>query len=93
LTQLYLLVGKYLPLSGSLPDISTFAATYIAIQKIYNAKAAADCEAFHAHVRSLLKSIGKPEDSIGDEKVKFFCKHSSELYVCFSRFVVVVVLI
>jgi len=74
--------GKYLPLSGSLPDISTFAATYIAIQKIYNAKAAVDQNAFQAHCRALLKSIGKPEDYISIEKMNFFCKQSADLYMC-----------
>lgn len=73
--------GVYLPLPGSLPDISTFAPIYIALQKLYNAKAAQDCEAFAAHVRTLLKSIGRPEDSISEEKIKFFCKQSADLQV------------
>lgn len=40
-----------------------------------------DCEALAAHVRTLLKSIGRPEDSISEEKIKFFCKQSADLQV------------
>jgi len=76
--------GVYLPLPGSLPDISTFAATYIALQKLYNAKAAKDCESFAIHVRAILKNLGRPETDISEEKLKFFCKQSADLQV--SRF-------
>jgi len=76
--------GIYLPLPGCLPDISTFASTYIALQKIYNAKSHADYEAFAHHLRSLLKSLGKPEDYVREEKSRFFCKQAAELQV--SRF-------
>jgi len=77
--------GVYLPLSGVLPDISTTAPIYITLQKIYNAKAAEDCEAFAKHTRALLKSLGRNEDEISAEKIQFFCKQSADLQV--SRFV------
>jgi len=73
--------GVYMPLAGSLPDVSTYAQTYIAIQKLYNAKAQCDFQAYAGHVRTLLKSLGKPEDYISEEKMKFFCKQSADLQV------------
>jgi len=76
--------GIYLPLSGVLPDISTTAPVYINLQKLYNAKAAKDCDAFAAHTRAILKSLGRAEDEISAEKIQFFCKQSADLQV--SRF-------
>lgn len=76
--------GIYLPLSGVLPDISTTAPIYITLQKLYNAKATKDFEAFAAHTRAILKSLGRPETEISDEKIQFFCKQSADLQV--SRF-------
>jgi len=71
----------YLPLSGKLPDVSTTAQTYVALQKLYNAKASLDNEAFKKHVHAILKNLGLPEDHIKEEKIAFFSKQSSDLMV------------
>jgi len=74
--------GIHLPLQGSLPDVSTFAYTYVSLQRIYNAKAAKDVQAFGDHVKRILKSIGRDENSISQEKLAFFfCKQSTDLQV------------
>jgi len=71
----------YLPLSGKLPDVSTTAQTYVALQKLYNAKASQDCETFKKHVYAILKDLGLPQDHIKEEKIAFFAKQSSDLMV------------
>jgi len=71
----------YLPLSGKLPDVSTTAQTYVSLQKLYNAKAHADCESFRKHVHALLEQVGHPNTYITDEKIAFFAKQATDLMV------------
>jgi len=73
--------GIYLPISGSLPDMTTTAHSYVQLQRIYGAKAAQDADAVEVHARALLKSIGRPEDSITKEQIAFFCKNCRDMRV------------
>jgi len=72
---------KYLPLVGKLPDITTTAQSYVALQKLFNAKAAADAQAVIKHTHALLKSIGHPANSISDDMIIFFAKNAPDMKV------------
>mmetsp|Transcript_18320 Transcript_18320/g.23069 ORF Transcript_18320/g.23069 Transcript_18320/m.23069 type:complete len:211 (-) Transcript_18320:99-731(-) len=48
---------------------------YIRIQEVYQSKAKADLEAMRNLVRTLLESVGKPNDSLSDDDVTVFCKN------------------
>lgn len=73
--------GGYLPLNASLPDITTKASTYVAIQKLFRAKALADVETFKGFLYSILKTLGKPESDFPDDYVSAFCRHAGTLRV------------
>eukprot|EP01115_Flamella_aegyptia_P015652 TRINITY_DN97685_c0_g1_i2.p1 TRINITY_DN97685_c0_g1~~TRINITY_DN97685_c0_g1_i2.p1 ORF type:complete len:332 (+),score=72.42 TRINITY_DN97685_c0_g1_i2:597-1592(+) len=73
--------GGYLPLMGTIPDMTASTNGYIALQKIYQDKAQADAAAVGARVKSILAKIGKPENFISTEEIKKFCKNSMFLSV------------
>jgi len=71
----------YLPLSGVLPDMTCKPGAYVAKQKIYREKAEADCNAVHAHLKTLLTQVGKSPDDIPHSQVAHFCKHANVMKV------------
>jgi len=73
--------GGYLPLNGQLPDITTKASTYVAIQKLFRAKALADIEAFKGFLHAILKTINKPDTDFPDDYVAAFCRFAGTLRV------------
>jgi len=73
--------GGYLPLVGVLPDISTKANIYVAMQKIFRAKAQADVEKFKKHLHDLLAKINRPKDDFEDDYINSFCRHAGSLRV------------
>eukprot|EP01114_Cavostelium_apophysatum_P008684 TRINITY_DN2138_c0_g1_i2.p1 TRINITY_DN2138_c0_g1~~TRINITY_DN2138_c0_g1_i2.p1 ORF type:complete len:556 (-),score=166.03 TRINITY_DN2138_c0_g1_i2:41-1624(-) len=66
----------FLPLMGSIPDMTATTTGYIAIQRIYQEKAAKDVQAVFDRVQNILKSVGKSGDFISAEEVKKFCKNA-----------------
>jgi len=69
--------GKgFLPLRGSIPDMTSTTTTYITLQKLYQDKANADVLAVETRVKSILNSIGKPEKFISLEELRKFCRNS-----------------
>ncbi|KAG0474124.1 hypothetical protein HPP92_015406 [Vanilla planifolia] len=73
------------PLEGSIPDMTSLTEYYINLQKIYQAKAEADCLVMEHRVRAILKSIGRETDSISKAYIKNFCKNARKLVVCRYR--------
>ncbi|CAA7405591.1 unnamed protein product [Spirodela intermedia] len=69
------------PLEGSIPDMTSLTEYYINLQKIYQAKAEADCLAMEHRVRTILKRIGRDPDAISKADIKNFCKNARKLYV------------
>eukprot|EP01094_Clydonella_sp_ATCC50884_P002975 TRINITY_DN1228_c0_g1_i2.p1 TRINITY_DN1228_c0_g1~~TRINITY_DN1228_c0_g1_i2.p1 ORF type:complete len:488 (-),score=181.48 TRINITY_DN1228_c0_g1_i2:31-1494(-) len=69
----------YLPLPGSLPDMTTTNRVYLALQRVFNEKAAADRAAMCDIVNGHLKSLGREELAPSDEQLKLFCKNSREV--------------
>ena len=73
--------GGAMPLEGTIPDMTSTTEFYMALQRVYQDKAASDAEAVHRHVRAALRGAGRSEDGISAAEVKFFCKHASHLRV------------
>ncbi|XP_052178212.1 NEDD8-activating enzyme E1 regulatory subunit AXR1-like isoform X2 [Diospyros lotus] len=73
------------PLEGSIPDMTSSTELYVNLQKIYQAKAEADCLVVEQHVRNILKKIGRDPDSIPKPVIKSFCKNARKLTVCRYR--------
>jgi len=68
-----------LPLNGAIPDMTASTEGYVALQKIYQAKAIKDFDAVTARVQAALKQIGRDSDSIPAETIKKFCKNANFL--------------
>lgn len=65
-----------LPLPGTLPDMVADTRSFIDLQRLFKDKAERDYQAVRAHVRRLLRGIGRPEDSIRDEYIRLACKNT-----------------
>ncbi|RLN19565.1 NEDD8-activating enzyme E1 regulatory subunit-like isoform X1 [Panicum miliaceum] len=74
-----------LPLEGTIPDMTSLTEYYVSLQKIYQAKAEADCLAMEHRVKDILKRIGRHPDSISRAYIKTFCKNARKLRVCRYR--------
>lgn len=55
----------------------------MSLQKIYQAKAEADCLAMENRVKDILRRIGRDSDSISRTYIKTFCKNARKLRVSF----------
>ncbi|GBG92527.1 hypothetical protein CBR_g55862 [Chara braunii] len=70
-----------LPLDGAIPDMHSFTDFYIALQQLYQKKAAADVAAVAVHVQRILKEAGQVPESIPCPTIKLFCKNARNLQV------------
>ena len=75
----------YLPLRGSIPDMTSSSNMYIDLQRVYQTKARADMEALASHLSELLASIGRPTNAISEENIRLFCRNSAFLQVLHYR--------
>ena len=73
--------GTRPPLEGSLPDMASTTAAYVALQRVYREKAAADAAAVGAHLRALLRRLGRDEAEIPAEEVRRACRHARHVRV------------
>lgn len=74
--------GKgYLPLPGTLPDMTAETSSYINLQNIYRAKALQDADAVFRRVQELLKELNKSSDWISEKDVRLFCREAAYLAV------------
>eukprot|EP00975_Prorocentrum_lima_P058534 12277181-Prorocentrum_lima.AAC.1 len=71
--------GKFGPLSGTLPDMTSDTESYVRLQTVYKRKAEADLQSFSAHLGSRLSSIGRPLDQITLDEIEIFCKNIRNL--------------
>jgi len=74
-----------LPLEGTIPDMTSLTEYYVSLQKIYQAKAEADCRAMEHRIKDILKRIGRHPDTISRAYIKTFCKNARKLRVCRYR--------
>jgi len=77
--------GGFLPLVGSIPDMTADTETYIALQEIYQAKAQEDIAVVRSYVEDTLSSLGRPSSEIDPEYVKLFCKNAQYLRLIRGR--------
>jgi NEDD8-activating enzyme E1 regulatory subunit len=74
----------FLPLPGSLPDMTAETSLYINLQNIYRAKALQDADSVFRRVQELIKELGelnKSSDWISEKDVRLFCREASCLAV------------
>lgn len=70
-----------LPLSFSMPDMSSDTISYITLQNLYRDKALKDQKQFTEEVLEILNSIGRSLDDLSHESILSFCKNTQFLYV------------
>jgi amyloid beta precursor protein binding protein 1 len=73
--------GGALPLEGSIPDMTASTDAYVALQRLYAARAAADVEAVEAHAAAILRAAGRQPGAIPRDAVRLFCKNAAHLAV------------
>lgn len=73
--------GGYLPLPGSLPDMTAETSLYINLQNVYRTKAIQDADSVFRRVQDLLKELNKSSDWISEKDVRLFCRESAYLAV------------
>ena len=73
------------PLPGQVPDLTATTDLYIQLQKVYKDKSEADVQHFKKLLNKLLIANNRSENSISDEIVSIFCKHSYSLISITSR--------
>lgn len=69
----------FLPLMGTIPDMTADTATYVSLQQIYAQQASSDVAAVEAAVRDIAQAEGLSADMISDEELKRFCKNAHTL--------------
>nr|CAD7442558.1 unnamed protein product [Timema bartmani] len=71
----------FLPLRGSIPDMTAETSRYIALQQVYHNQASKDAEAVFRRAQQLLHQLNQPSDIITETDIKLFCKHATDLHV------------
>eukprot|EP00210_Caulerpa_lentillifera_P008498 g8106.t1 len=75
----------FLPLNGSIPDMTSTTEYYLTLQGIYNKKAEADLNRLSTLVKDTLHTLDKPSHTIPSERISLFCKNARNLRVVRSR--------
>ena len=70
-----------LPLEGTIPDMTATTDSYIALQRLYAARAQADVAAVEGHLAALLRAGGRVAGAIPHDAVRLFCKNAAHLSV------------
>lgn len=71
----------YLPLRGTIPDMTAETSLYINLQNIYRAKARHDADIVLRRVQENLEELNKSCDWITEKDVRLFCREASHLSV------------
>lgn len=78
--------GKgFLPLRGSIPDMTADSERYIALQNCYLNQAERDITAVRGHLNQILHDIEKSPDNFTDQDLKNLCKNISFVKVVRCR--------
>lgn len=75
----------YPPLTGVIPDMHSDNRSYVALQQIYETKAAADCDAVANLVSSILEAQSRPKDAIPHETIVTACRSAWILKVVATK--------
>ena len=81
--------GGALPLEGSVPDMTSTTESFVALQKIYRAKADLDAARVAALANASARrgaetaaaAAAAPEGLVSEEEARFFCKHAAHVRV------------
>ena len=68
-----------LPISGTIPDMTSDSERYIKLQTLYQDAAKSACNHVAKHVSEILRSIGRSPESIPFSEVKRFCRNARTL--------------
>lgn len=71
----------FLPLRGSLPDMTSDSERYVKLQNIYQAKAAHDMQIVANYVSQTCSSLGCGNGRVSERDVKRFCRNAHFLRV------------
>jgi len=71
----------FLPLPGSLSDMTATTEGYLKLQTLYRNKAVQDAQQVAARVKETLAKLGKPENFVTEDEIKNFCKNCNFLKV------------
>jgi amyloid beta precursor protein binding protein 1 len=74
-----------LPLSGALPDMKAETTGYVDLQNLFKTQAKKDVALVSELLGELLDKIGRPRETITQEEVETFVKHSAFLKVVRGR--------
>jgi len=79
--------GGDLPLAGDVPDMTAHSETYVALQKCYASKAAADVEAFTSTLNELQSKfqLNSSVAALTNEDIVTFCKNVRNLRCLTTR--------
>ncbi|KAI9291709.1 hypothetical protein K502DRAFT_326148 [Neoconidiobolus thromboides FSU 785] len=72
--------SKYLPISGTIPDMKSSTDNYIKLQKLYQNQSIIDLRAVRKHLNDIQASYDN-EIVIGEDLLKTFCKNAHYLYL------------
>ncbi|KAL1516711.1 hypothetical protein ABEB36_000587 [Hypothenemus hampei] len=70
-----------LPMKGTLPDMASDTHSFVTLQNIYQKQAQHQAESIYRRASQIARDLGLPQETITENDVKYFCKHSSELYL------------
>jgi amyloid beta precursor protein binding protein 1 len=73
--------GGHLPVPGSLPDMTASTTLYVALQRLYAAKAEQDLEDVKTRVQALRTAAGVDPAGISAECIHNMCKNARQLRV------------
>jgi len=75
--------GTY-PASPAIPDMSADTKSYVALQKIYQARAARDRQLVAKHAKEVLTKLGS-KVVLSDEEVDYYCRNVRHLAVIITQ--------
>ncbi|GMF51577.1 unnamed protein product [Phytophthora fragariaefolia] len=74
-----------LPVTGVVPDMTASTEAYVALQELYVNKAKEDATRVHEILRSKLRDLKLPEDSVSFDAVAAFCKNAPSIGMLETR--------
>lgn len=71
----------YLPLPGTIPDMTADTSQYVNLQNVYRSKALLDSDVIYRRVQQLLKELELSSDLISEKDIRLFSRESAHLGV------------
>jgi amyloid beta precursor protein binding protein 1 len=68
--------GKYLPLKGSIPDMTAETKDYVRLQAVYHNQAEKDTQTMIGYVREACKSVSRDDSYCSEDDIRLFVKNA-----------------